>query len=202
MSGCVGYKNGEFYDTISPGTGSWCVIRVRTTDLSGRAVVQCQNFVHQDGGAMVWMSMAGGPSSGALTKPPVSSYSCLSPLPWETASPSASPTVSPSPSPSVSPIVQPVQVSLTWTVYSDPDGLYDFSSSLEFCVINAGSSLYGYRLSSGDACLSPGPIVRMSPGYRYFLTLKNGAPTGTVPTNIRVHGLHVLNDGNSNDGTR
>ncbi len=77
---------------------------------------------------------------------------------------------------------------------------YDFSSSLEFCL--TGTAAYGYRLSSTDACLSPGPIIRMAPGYRYLINFKNGAPAGTEPTNLHTHGLHISGDGNSDDVTR
>lgn len=87
---------------------------------------------------------------------------------------------------------------LPWTPSTDPD--YDFTGSMEFCV--GTTTPYGYRLTSTDACSSPGPLLRMAPGVRYKLMLTNTAPTGTIPTNLHTHGLHISGDGNSDDVTR
>ena len=54
-------------------------------------------------------------------------------------------------------------------------------------------SCSGYR-NPGDTspCGSePGPLIRMTPGTKYRLTLHNSAEDPTVYTNIYAHGLHV-----------
>jgi len=75
---------------------------------------------------------------------------------------------------------------------------------LEFC--SDGESIYGYRLpcdddSDSESECSPGraPIIRVNPGQRYKLTLRNAA---SVETNLHTHGLHIPGSGDTDDVTR
>ena len=69
---------------------------------------------------------------------------------------------------------------------------YDFCGHLEFC--KSGSSTYGYRpFGASTTCGStPGPLIRMSKGSVYKLTLHNGSSDPTLKTNMHTHGLHVV----------
>lgn len=74
-------------------------------------------------------------------------------------------------------------------------------ATLEFC--NSGTS-YGYR-RPGDSTpcgTTPGPLIRMSPGKTYKLTLQNTVPDSSVKTNVHTHGLHIVGDGDGDDVTR
>jgi len=75
--------------------------------------------------------------------------------------------------------------------------------TLEYCVRTEGG--VGYRQLVGNTpvsdCLAPGPLIRVTPGQRYLLTLKHNVP-GPDPTNIHTHGLHIGGSGNEDDITR
>jgi FtsP/CotA-like multicopper oxidase with cupredoxin domain len=75
-----------------------------------------------------------------------------------------------------------------------------FCATLEFCK---DGSNYGYRIvGDTSACGSkPGPLIRMTPGNKYKLTLHNSADP-FVLTNIHTHGLHIVGDGDGDDVTR
>ena len=94
-----------------------------------------------------------------------------------------------------------------WTSGADcPEG-YDYCGVLEFCMGQDSSvtgPTYGYRLpcASGDTCdcLSiPGPLIRVIPGNKYRITLRNA---GTEVTNLHTHGLHIVGDGDGDDVVR
>ena len=62
----------------------------------------------------------------------------------------------------------------------------------------------GYR-APGDPTpcgTRPGPLIRMTPGTTYRLTLHNSYPDPELKTNMHTHGLHVVGDGNGDDVTR
>ena len=99
------------------------------------------------------------------------------------------------------------------------DGEHDFCGMLEFCDGRGvdGSRIFGYRLpctatdelsdSSGSRasceCLGvSGPLIRLQPGKKYKLTLRNAALSSNAITNIHTHGLHIVGDGDSDDVTR
>ena len=76
------------------------------------------------------------------------------------------------------------------------DGGIDFCGTLDFCQ---DGDRFGYALP-GDRCQPyNGPTIRLIPGSRYRLTLRN---TATVSTNIHTHGLHIVGAGDSDDATR
>eukprot|EP00985_Skeletonema_marinoi_P022859 scaffold14795_cov140-Skeletonema_marinoi.AAC.19 len=87
--------------------------------------------------------------------------------------------------------------SLVWS-----DCGQDKCATLEFCK---DGSNYGYR-NPGDSltpCGSkPGPLIRMTPGTTYKLTLHNSADDSTLKTNIHTHGLHITGSGDGDDITR
>eukprot|EP01083_Nonionella_stella_P200057 733058_1 len=87
---------------------------------------------------------------------------------------------------------------LTWGEGCGKDLL---CATLEFC--QSGSSTYGYRLPNDTTACGekPGPLIRMTPGSKYKLTLKNTADGSTI-TNVHTHGLHIVGDGDSDDVTR
>ncbi len=71
-------------------------------------------------------------------------------------------------------------------------------ATLEFCF---DGSNYGYR-KPGDqgACGTvPGPLIRMSAGNTYKLTLHNTASDSNLKTNIHTHGLHIVGDGDGDN---
>ena len=72
-----------------------------------------------------------------------------------------------------------------------------FQGALEFCQ---DGTAYGYRkVGEGGVCgATPGPLIRMTPGNTYKLTLHNSAPQGTK-TNIHTHGLHIVGAGDSDN---
>lgn len=79
---------------------------------------------------------------------------------------------------------------------------FDFEATIEFCQ-GSSSSVFGYRLSSSTTCGSLAPLMRMTAGKSYKLTLKNTAPLQfETETNIHTHGLHISGDGNADDITR
>ena len=87
---------------------------------------------------------------------------------------------------------------------SCPEG-YDFCGILEFCEgeNDENTTVFGYRLPcpEGD-CECPGgsgPIIRLVPGTKYRLTLRNSA---LQDTNLHTHGLHIVGSGDSDDVTR
>jgi FtsP/CotA-like multicopper oxidase with cupredoxin domain len=68
------YKRGEFYDTIlSPDS---CVYRFRTRGMGGQVMLHCHMLAHEDGGAMIWVQVDGGPDSAAKENPPVEPIPC------------------------------------------------------------------------------------------------------------------------------
>ena len=83
-----------------------------------------------------------------------------------------------------------------WSSSGCGDGGIDFCGTLDFCQ---DGDRFGYALP-GDRCQPyNGPTIRLIPGSRYRLTLRN---TATVSTNIHTHGLHIVGAGDSDDATR
>mmetsp|Transcript_25597 Transcript_25597/g.38383 ORF Transcript_25597/g.38383 Transcript_25597/m.38383 type:complete len:430 (+) Transcript_25597:72-1361(+) len=74
-------------------------------------------------------------------------------------------------------------------------------ATLEFC---GDDSNFGYRtIGDETACGSkPGPLIRMTPGNTYKLTLRNNILDSNVNTNIHTHGLHISGSGDADDATR
>ena len=91
----------------------------------------------------------------------------------------------------------------TWNSGSNycPSG-YDFCGVLEFCEGEDGRT-FGYRLPCTEdqcECLGiSGPLIRLVPGNKYRLTLRNAA---SELTNLHTHGLHIVGDGDADDVTR
>lgn len=91
-----------------------------------------------------------------------------------------------------------------WSNTTCLDG-YDFCGVLEFCQGDNehNATVFGYRLPCvEDDCDCPGvsgPLVRLLPGKRYRLTLRNSA---LHDTNLHTHGLHIVGSGDSDDVTR
>jgi FtsP/CotA-like multicopper oxidase with cupredoxin domain len=58
------YKLYEFYDTIKPSVApaNTCVVRIRTSDYSGKVMIHCHMLSHEDGGAMAYVTVNGGPA--------------------------------------------------------------------------------------------------------------------------------------------
>ena len=104
-----------------------------------------------------------------------------------------------------------------------PPGI-DRCGALEFCH---EGDVYGYRVpcsydeggEGGDGPPSsfgrakaeaeecqcspgPGPTIRLTPGKKYLLTLRNASGRENVVTNLHTHGLHIVGAGNSDDVTR
>eukprot|EP00004_Rigifila_ramosa_P028489 TRINITY_DN968_c1_g1_i8.p1 TRINITY_DN968_c1_g1~~TRINITY_DN968_c1_g1_i8.p1 ORF type:complete len:471 (+),score=91.80 TRINITY_DN968_c1_g1_i8:56-1468(+) len=80
---------------------------------------------------------------------------------------------------------------------------YDLCGNLEFCSV--GTTTFGFRLPGQTACDAPGPIIRLTRGTRYQITLQNAATSAgetSGTTNLHTHGLHVSGDGNGDDVTR
>jgi FtsP/CotA-like multicopper oxidase with cupredoxin domain len=68
------YKRGEFYDTVlSPDS---CVVRFRSRGMGGQVMLHCHMLAHEDGGAMIWVQVNGGPDSAAKENPPVEPIPC------------------------------------------------------------------------------------------------------------------------------
>ena len=96
------------------------------------------------------------------------------------------------------------------------DGEHDYCGILEFCDGISdidGSRVFGYRLpciidNDNDSdenckCLGiSGPLIRLQPGNKYKLTLRNVASSSYIMTNLHTHGLHIVGDGDSDDVTR
>lgn len=66
-------------------------------------------------------------------------------------------------------------------------------TTIEFCEEVVGrDTTYGYRLPSNTGtpypCEPAGVVIRMTPGEKYILTLKN---TASVATNGHMHGIHL-----------
>lgn len=76
-----------------------------------------------------------------------------------------------------------------------PDG-HDYCAEMEFC---SKGPILGYRTEMGGECSTPGPVIRVKPGYRYHLTLRNAVGS---PTNIHTHGMFISGSGNGDDVTR
>eukprot|EP00957_Ditylum_brightwellii_P037397 2830041-Ditylum_brightwellii.AAC.1 len=74
-------------------------------------------------------------------------------------------------------------------------------SAIEFCGDDFN---FGYRkIGDETACGSkPGPLIRMTPGNTYKLTLRNNILDSNVNTNIHTHGLHISGSGDADDATR
>jgi hypothetical protein len=89
---------------------------------------------------------------------------------------------------------------------SDNNVNVDWCGILEFCSIDyAGTTIYGYKVvgEDDDGCQSlkkgNSPVIRLTPGKTYRLTLRN---LSNEPTNMHTHGLHVVGSGNGDDITR
>jgi len=79
------YKLYQFYDTIKPRVNptteaKTCVVRIRTLGYGGRVPIHCHMLIHEDGGAMAWVLIDGGPAvtitnpvATAITLPAISS---------------------------------------------------------------------------------------------------------------------------------
>jgi hypothetical protein len=94
-----------------------------------------------------------------------------------------------------------------WSSGADcPDG-YDYCGILEFCMGESTSEtgpVYGFRLPCpvGETCecnAVPGPLIRLTAGNIYKLTLRNA---GTEVTNLHTHGLHIVGDGDGDNVLR
>ena len=86
---------------------------------------------------------------------------------------------------------------LDWSTKKCGSGI-DFCGTLDFCQDSNG---FGYALP-GDKCHPfSGPTIRLTPGHKYKVTLRNLASPG-VTTNLHTHGLHVVGAGDSDDVTR
>ena len=95
----------------------------------------------------------------------------------------------------------------------DDDDLADYCATLEFCHVQSGTFFddsadewvpidnFGYALpGSGGMCQTfNGPMIRLTAGRRYRLTLRN---LSNETTNLHTHGLHVVGSGNGDDVTR
>lgn len=69
VSGCGGgYTVGTWYDTIRPSVTP-CIVQFNVVNLGGTAVMHCHIPVHEDAGAMSWLSVSGGLSSGEGVNP-------------------------------------------------------------------------------------------------------------------------------------
>jgi len=91
---------------------------------------------------------------------------------------------------------------------SEEGAEFDFSAVLEFCYDDMKwdgdprtNDVYGYRLSGQEECAGTAPLIRLKPGYKYRLTLRNTA-NPSIQTNLHTHGLHISGDGNADDVTR
>ena len=89
---------------------------------------------------------------------------------------------------------------------SDNNVNVDWCGILEFCSIDYnGTIIYGYKAvgeeDAGCQSLKKGnsPVIRLTPGKTYRLTLRN---LSNEPTNVHTHGLHVVGSGNGDDITR
>jgi len=58
------YKLYEFYDTIktSVSPANTCVVRIRTLGYGGKVMIHCHMLAHEDGGAMAYVMVNGGPA--------------------------------------------------------------------------------------------------------------------------------------------
>ena len=82
--------------------------------------------------------------------------------------------------------------------------LITFALSYTYFLLCLSNACTGYRIP-GDStpCGSkPGPLIRMTPGTTYKLTLHNAAQDSTLKTNIHTHGLHITGSGDGDDVTR
>ena len=85
-----------------------------------------------------------------------------------------------------------------WSSSGCGGGGVDFCGTLDFCQ---DGDRFGYALP-GETCQPyNGPTIRLAPGKKYRLTLRNTATFG-VSTNIHTHGLHIVGAGDSDDVTR
>jgi hypothetical protein len=108
------------------------------------------------------------------------------------------------------------QPTLTTFVWSDKCDDYndsndnnvnvDWCGILEFCSIDYdGTTIYWYKAVGEDdaGCQSfkkgNAPVIRLTPGKTYRLTLRN---LSNEPTNMHTHGLHIVGSGNGDDITR
>jgi FtsP/CotA-like multicopper oxidase with cupredoxin domain len=67
------YKHGEFYDTVlSP---DQCIVRWRSRGMGGKVMLHCHMLAHEDGGAMIYFNVEGGPDSYGIV-PPVEPIAC------------------------------------------------------------------------------------------------------------------------------
>jgi FtsP/CotA-like multicopper oxidase with cupredoxin domain len=70
------------------------------------------------------------------------------------------------------------------------------TATLEFCsAVSRGKVQFGYRQpGSGASCGDLAPLIVMSPGQTYELTLTNTIASSEDPANIHTHGLHTGGD--------
>jgi suppressor of ftsI len=101
-----------------------------------------------------------------------------------------------------------------WDLYKDcsaidyvtPETNFYKCGVLEYCKVDLRKLGYRQAGVQGSPCLSPGPLIRVIPGKRYLLVLKNTMAeteeSSNLETNIHTHGLHVSGDGNGDRITR
>src|SRR5687768_192491 len=76
-------------------------------------------------------------------------------------------------------------------------------AKLTFCSRGSGSSwgstLFGWKANTATSCLSPGPVIRMSPGkiYGVVLCVDSGISGASAGTNLHTHGIHISGSGNA-----
>ena len=58
-------------------------------------------------------------------------------------------------------------------------------------------AINGWRIPGSSTCSWPGPILRMRRGVNHGLFIKGSS--GTPPTNLHFHGLHISGHGNGDD---
>ena len=83
-----------------------------------------------------------------------------------------------------------------WSSLGCGGGGVDFCGTLDFCE---DGDKFGYALPGDDCQPYNGPTIRLAPGKKYRLTLRNFA---TISTNLHTHGLHIVGAGDSDDITR
>jgi FtsP/CotA-like multicopper oxidase with cupredoxin domain len=64
------YEEGEYFDTITADQDE-CLVRMKFFDYSGRLVIHCHRFGHEDKGMMTWVDILGGHGHGVKATPQV-----------------------------------------------------------------------------------------------------------------------------------
>jgi len=77
----------------------------------------------------------------------------------------------------------------------------DYCGVIDFCTdgLNYGYANYGEQCQPFN-----GPTIRLAPGKKYKLTLRNTLPQGNKnnTSNLHTHGLHIVGSGDGDDVTR